>query len=358
MNTKTIEQAISALNPDIAVLIRGPHGIGKSHLARRLAQSLNLPFIDVRASTMQEGDVVGYPDLEKIKETGVSSFALPSWFMRASREPVVLMLDELNRATPSVMNSFFQVILDRCLGNGPDGLPIYLHKDTRIVSAVNTGSDYAISDMDPALLDRFWVADLTVDSTDWIDWAKQNGINEVIIDFLNNHPEHLREDGEVEPGKVTPSQRSWQRLSDNLQHIELKTESKVNQLVYIIASGFIGVETASAFSSFVEKYNFVLQAEDILNRFESVKKRIPVDNTEQLTILTEKITEHCAKEIWTDKQLKNFKKFFDKLNPELQMFCFVKILGCKIIQNILKVRDLVSTRILEISNETDLKAKS
>ena len=48
---------------------------------------------------MQEGDVGGYPDLEGMKENGIMTFCMPSWFVRACREPVVLMLDELNRSS-------------------------------------------------------------------------------------------------------------------------------------------------------------------------------------------------------------------------------------------------------------------
>ena len=70
MDIKTIKQIIPSLPPHIAVLMRGPTGVGKSFVAADIAAELGLPFIDVRGSTMQEGDVIGYPDLEAMKTSG------------------------------------------------------------------------------------------------------------------------------------------------------------------------------------------------------------------------------------------------------------------------------------------------
>ena len=123
MDIKTFNIVASALPPEIAVLMRGPTGIGKSFLAKDLADGKDLPFVDVRLSTMSEGDVGGYPDIEGMKETGVMTFCMPSWFVRSCREPVILMLDEMNRALPGVQQSAFQLILDRELGNDKDGQP-------------------------------------------------------------------------------------------------------------------------------------------------------------------------------------------------------------------------------------------
>jgi len=120
-------------------------------------------LIDVRASTMQEGDVVGYPDLEKIKTHGVASFALPSWFVRACMEPCTLFLDELNRGLVGVLNGMFQIVLDRELGSGPDGKPLKLHPGTQVVAAVNWGGSYTVNEMDDALLSRILDARLQAD---------------------------------------------------------------------------------------------------------------------------------------------------------------------------------------------------
>ena len=154
MDIKTFLSIASSLPPEMSILLRGPTGIGKSFLAKDVAEQVALPLIDVRGSTMQEGDVGGYPDMEGMKENGIMTFCMPSWFVRACREPVVLMLDELNRSLPGVMQSFFQLVLDRELGNDANGVPYRLHPETRVIAAINSGTEYTVEEMDPALLQR------------------------------------------------------------------------------------------------------------------------------------------------------------------------------------------------------------
>ncbi|HIF38310.1 MAG TPA: AAA family ATPase, partial [Gemmatimonadetes bacterium] len=152
MDIKTFSLVAPNLPAKMAILMRGPTGVGKSHLGKAVADQHSLPFIDVRGSTMSEGDVGGYPDIEGMKESGIMTFCMPSWFVRACNEPVVLMLDELNRSLPGVQQSFFQLVLDRELGNDKNGNPYQLHPDTRVIAAVNHGSEYDVNEMDPALL--------------------------------------------------------------------------------------------------------------------------------------------------------------------------------------------------------------
>ena len=73
MDIKTFESIAHKLPPEIAILMRGPTGVGKSHLAAAVAEKLQLELIDVRGSTMSEGDTGGYPDIEGMKKNGKCS---------------------------------------------------------------------------------------------------------------------------------------------------------------------------------------------------------------------------------------------------------------------------------------------
>ena len=103
MDIKTLKAIVPNLPPEIAVLMRGPTGVGKSHVARAFADILELPFIDVRGSTMDEAKVGGLPDMKAVDEKKVATFVVPSWFKTACDRPCVIMLDELNRSMPTVM---------------------------------------------------------------------------------------------------------------------------------------------------------------------------------------------------------------------------------------------------------------
>ena len=352
MDIKTFNTVASALPAEMAVLMRGPTGVGKSHLAKALANEAGLPFIDVRLSTMSEGDVGGYPDIEGMKETGVMTFCMPSWFVRACREPVVLMLDEMNRALPGVQQSAFQLILDRELGNDKDGNPYRLHPGTRIIAAVNWGAEYDVNDMDPALLRRFWVCDLEPTSDDWLTWAVDNDVDPVVVDFIRQNPEHLRVDPTaVEPGTVCPNPASWHRLDTSFKHANMAPATVCGKNrpagFYAMAMGFVGTEAGIALTDFVENYEMVVSAEDVIDGYKENKARIAEQSNSQLAGLTDKIKVHCLENKWSVKQADNVGKFAKSLPGELMVTLWNAISSTQVMPNIQKLHKLIGPQIVE-----------
>lgn len=360
MDAKTLVEILNILPPSQAVLIRGDFGLGKSELVHQLAVRKAKTLIDVRASTMQEGDTVGYPDLERIKETGVSSFALPSWYVAACEEPCILFLDELNRGLIGVMNSLFQVVLDRELGNGPDGRPRCLHPETQVIAAINVGSDYTVNEMDPALLSRFATYDFKPTVHDWLEWA-EGRVDSLIIDFIRNHPEHLRPTRAVEPGRVCPNQRAWVRLNDALSHAGIRLSElggNCPPILYPLASGFIGVEASAALKAFVDSYESVIHAEDILNKWDkALSARIESANNEARLTLIEKIKNHCAANEWTVSQIGNVQKFFKLLTGEQKFALHTAVMSTGNVKNVAPYHALVKNEIMPIITAAAAMAK-
>ena len=351
MDIATFKIVAPNLPSHIAILMRGPTGVGKSHLARQVAEVHGLPFIDVRGSTMSEGDVGGYPDLEGMKENGVMTFCMPSWFMRACNEPCVLMLDELNRSLPGVQQSFFQLVLDRELGNDKNGVPYRLHPETRVIAAVNHGSEYDVNEMDPALLRRFWVTDIIPTSGDWIDWAKDNDIDPVLIDFIRQNPAHLRVDpSTVEPGTVCPNPASWHRVNECLSHMNMLPADMAGKPnpegMYALSLGLVGTEAAIAFCAFVKDYEIQISAEDVLDgklKKAEIKK---VENS-MLNNVIEKIGDHAKDNAWTQKQCKNVDTFARAISGEMMVILWNKISASGNIQNIQKMHKLLGQEVVK-----------
>ena len=362
MDIKTIKQIIPTLPPHIAILMRGPTGVGKSFVAADVAEELGLPFIDVRGSTMQEGDVIGYPDLEAMKTSGVSTMVLPAWFMRACKEPCVLMLDELNRAMPGVMQGFFQVVLDRHLGNDVNGMPVKLHPETRILAAVNAGNEYDVNDMDPALLRRFWVCDVEPTVQDWIQWADEKGLDKVLVDFVRQNPVHWRVDpSSVEPGTVVPTPASWHRLAESLSHATLEPKGlaggDLGPVFYSICTGFIGVEAAIAFQDFVKNYETVISAEDILSG--KVKAADLEDaNAGAVNTLIDKLAAHCKGNEWTATEAKKVATVGKALGGEMMVHLWNKLSATANLKNIQKIHKLMGTEVVKVVRASRGLAKS
>lgn len=351
MDIKTLTAVVGRLPASMSILLRGPTGIGKSHVGQQLAAKLNLPFIDVRLSTMSEGDVGGYPDIEAMKISRVMTMCMPSWFMRACTEPCVVMLDELNRALPGVQQSAFQLILDRELGNDEKGVPHRLHPESRIIAAVNVGSEYDVNDMDPALLRRFWVADVEPTIEDWIDWARNEGLDPLTIDFVRQNPAHFRlEMSKVEAGTVVPTPASWHRLDVSLRHAGLVPSEIAGTRpdgLYTIALGFVGTEAAIAYTTFVEKYESVLKAEDVMDNFPKIKNRLKDIEASQLTSLIDKLGVHCTGNEWTAAQGENFGKFSDTLGGEMVVHLWTVISSTGNLKNIQLIYKKVGKRVVE-----------
>tara|TARA_B100001123_G_scaffold400642_1_gene486615 strand:+ start:183 stop:1265 length:1083 start_codon:yes stop_codon:yes gene_type:complete len=352
MDIKTFTNVASKLPPHIAVLMRGPTGVGKSHLARQCADELELPFIDVRLSTMSEGDFGGYPDIEGMKETQIMTFCMPSWFVRACQEPCVVMLDEANRALPGVLQGAFQLVLDRELGNDKDGNPYRLHPETRIFCAINHGAEYDVNDMDPALLRRFWVTDLEPSTEDWLTWATDAGLDSVLIDFIRQNPVHLRVDpSEVEPGTVCPNPASWHRVNDSLVHMGMAPTAFAGKErpegFYAVCLGMLGVEASIAFSEFVEKYELVLSAEDVLDDWKESKDKVKNLGAEGQGALIVKLGNHFADNEWTTKQAKNAAAFAGTLGDELLVHFWNQCVATQKVPNIQKLHKLLGQRVVE-----------
>ena len=354
MDIRTFKTLAANLPPEIAILMRGPTGVGKSFMGKALASEIGLPFLDVRGSTMDESQVSGIPDFETSKTSGVATFCLPSWYVRACREPVVLMLDELNRSMPQVMQSFFQIVLDRELGNNVDGDPLRLHPQTRVIAAVNHGAEYDVAEMDPALLRRFWVVDLDPSNQDWIDWAMVNGIDSLTIDFVRQHPEHLRvSPASVEPGTVIPTPASWHRLDTCLQHMKLSPSEVAGSRpegLYALSTGFVGTEAAIAFSEFIAKYERVISAEDVITGKVTKDRAEDLQASEALAVI-EKLVAHCTENEWKKKEAKNIATFVKRRGGEQMVYFWNAISKSQKLHNIQAIHKEIGQEVVKIVRE-------
>lgn len=316
MSIKTFLSVSEVLPIETSVLLRGPHGIGKSQVVRQVANYFNLPVIDRRLSQMTEGDMIGLPSTDG----EVTRFNPPDWFKNACTKPFCLFLDELNRATPEVMQAAFQIVLDRELNGWK------LHPETRVYSAINHSAAYTVNEMDPALLDRFWAIDLTPTIEDWLSWARNGAVHEHVTDFIAGNEKWLDSPKDIEPGKVCPSRRSWERLSTALKSADI-IEDPNHALFYPMALGYVGTEATIAFHSFVKTIDNQVTGEEILGDYGKVKKKVAKLGQERQNVLIEKVSDHITKNLKAidEKQGANLKAFMTDLPGELRIACWSKM---------------------------------
>ena len=301
------------------ILLRGRHGVGKSQVVYQYAAAAGLPVVERRASQMTEGDLLGMPAPELIEVNGVgaSQFRPFSWLIQACTEPVVLFLDEVDRATMEVRQGIFELTDSRKIAGWT------LHPETLIFAAVNGGehgAQYQVGEMDPAELDRRTVFDVEPTIEDWLAWAKDN-VDGLVWDFINTNRNHLEHAGEFEPNKVYPSRRSWDRLNECLVAASLLQAETVKAdagTIFNLATAFVGFEAAVALQDFIKTYEAQVTVENILDDGQ-------IDRTSDWGIndhsaLVEKME---AKEVFktalTTDQIQNLADYFVSLPSEVAM---------------------------------------
>jgi hypothetical protein len=317
MSIKTFLNVASHLPVETSVLLRGPHGIGKSQVVRQVAAHFSLPVTDRRLSQMTEGDMVGLPSTDG----EVTRFNPPDWYKAACTKPTCLFLDEINRATPEVMQAAFQIVLDRELNGWK------LHPQTRVYAAVNHSAAYTVNEMDPALLDRFWTVDLTPTVEDWVTWARADGrVHDTVVDFIAGNDKWLDCPRDAEPGKVSPSRRSWERLSQALTSAGVADDPKA-ELFYPLCLGYVGTEATIAYHSFAKTIENQVTGEEILRDYDKVKRKVVKLGQEKQNILIEKVSDYVTKVLRTldDVQGQNLGKFMKDLPGELRVSAWSKL---------------------------------
>ncbi|MCR4735882.1 MAG: AAA family ATPase [Treponema sp.] len=244
------------------IMLVGKHGIGKSRILEEYFAKKGEKVITLFLGQMSDpGDLIGLPHLDE--ETGKTDFMLPYWFPTDGK-PVVLFLDELNRARPELLQTVMDLTLNRKLAG--KSLP----QGSRIISAVNGGNEYQLTDLDPALVSRFNIYDFAPSVKDWLDWAKSQNLDSRVISFIEENPEYL--DGSVDFSndnlERNPDRRSWERVSSI---IKIKKENLFQELPLcekhkFLLSGIVGDQAAAAFFHFIEE-NKLPSAKSILCEF-------------------------------------------------------------------------------------------
>lgn len=291
------------------VLLRGRHGIGKSTVVYQYATQQNMEVVERRASQMTEGDLVGLPTIEN----NSTKFNPPDWFKAACDRPVVLFLDEVDRATLEVRQGIFELTDSRKL-NGHK-----LHDDTLIFAAVNGGehgAQYQVGEMDPAELDRWTVFDIEPSVEDWLAWANDSGISQEVFNFINQNRAHLEHTDDFEPNKVYPSRRSWERLDQCLAQAGLLEDA--SPALFNLTSAFVGFEAAVAFNDFIQNYDRQVSTEDILIKGD-FSKLADFGINDHTAIIDKFEAEETFKDELEQDQIDNLARYFIMLPSEVAM---------------------------------------
>jgi hypothetical protein len=225
------------------IFIWGPPGIGKSELVQNITDGLgNSTLIDLRLALMEPTDLRGFPF--RNPETNTMEWAppadLPSQEFADQYDHVVLFLDELNSAPPSVQSAAYQLILNRRIGQ------YQLPKNVIMIAAGNRETDRGVTYRMPApLANRFRHVNMAVDFGDWQQWAINNDVHPDVLGYLSYAKQDLFDFDPKTSSQAFATPRSWTFVSEMLTDTEFDSADISEQKAEI--AGAVGEGMAGKF---------------------------------------------------------------------------------------------------------------
>ena len=200
---KTIVRCIKVKQP---AFLWGPPGIGKSELVTQITNEMGGHMIDLRMGQLDPMDLRGIPVPNK--ETGQMEFypldALPTEELASKYPIVILFMDELTSAPPSVLAAAYQLILDRKLGN------YTLPDNVVVLAAGNRESDKGVTFRMPTpLANRFAHFEMKIDFDSWVDWAVTHNVNKDVVGYLTFAKSDLYDFDAKSSSRAFATPRSW-----------------------------------------------------------------------------------------------------------------------------------------------------
>lgn len=279
INTNELLKILAETPASQNLMLVGRHGIGKSEILTRYFQQLGIKVNTLFLGQMSDpGDLIGLPRLDET--TGKTVFMPPYWFPTDGK-PIVLFLDELNRARPEVLQTIMDLALNRKLAGRA------LPDDSRLIAAVNEGEEYQLTDLDPALVSRFNIYSFRPTTQEWLLWASENKLDHRVIDFIRSNPKFLDgdrpADGEDRGLEKSPDRRAWKKVSDCIQN-----QPELQEIYKKMIAGIVGPIATQAFFTFLAQ-NRLLTAEEVLLEYPKVKSTLRKYKLHEIALVNESI---------------------------------------------------------------------
>ncbi len=290
IDTKKLLHILDVTPATHNIMLVGHHGIGKSEILTDYYEDKGMRVVPLFLGQMSDpGDLIGLPT-----KTGERTDFLPPYWFPTDGRPIVLFLDELNRARPEILQTVMDLALNRRLAG--HSLP----KGSRIISAVNEGDEYQLTHLDPSLVSRFNVYQFCPTVQEWILWAKLKHLDTRVIDFIQSEPSLLDSTPERKEGEDTglekyPDRRAWRRVSDILQEEasdgSLRQRRNLSDDDLDLIAGIVGAQAASRFYAFTQGRQMLTGAQ-VLNDCEACVALLRGYRLHQLAIINESIFQH------------------------------------------------------------------
>lgn len=256
-STQARNALLAAFKAKRPVFLWGPPGIGKSEVVEEITNELGGHMIDLRMAQMEPTDIRGIPFFNK--DNGKMDWAppidLPDEELASQYPVVVLFLDEMNSAAPSVQAAGYQLILNRRVGK------YKLPDNVVIVAAGNREADKGVTYRMPMpLANRFIHVEMRPDFASWENWAVTNGVHRDVVGYLSFAKQDMYDFDSKSSSKAFATPRSWVFVSDLLKDNTVDSET-----LFTLVAGAVGEGLAAKFKAHRKYVDRMPQPADILS---------------------------------------------------------------------------------------------
>ena len=159
-----------------------------------------------------------------------------------------------------------------------------LPEGSHVISAVNDGDEYQLTDLDPALVSRFNIYEFKPTVEEWLNWAVSQKLDERVINFIQDNPTWLDGDTKEYRGlEKSADRRAWKHVSD----VMLKVDD-IKDIHKRIIAGIVGAGAAAAFIQSAQQRH-AITGKDLLLKYDKTMKTVEKYQLHEYAILNESV---------------------------------------------------------------------
>lgn len=244
--------AIRATAGEITTLVQGDMGWGKTSILKMLAEQLP-DYIPIYFDcTVKDLGDLAIPMIKRTEDGVDYVHMAPNEELGAHLvgKKLIIMIDELGKANPSVQNGLLRLMQERQAGSHK------LHPETIVFATTNKGSEGVGDILKPHARNRITILPLRKSTNmEWIEWAINNGIDYALLGWCKDNPHAFASFEDVNDPKDNPyifhpkaagrtsfiTGRSLEKLS----HILKKRKLMGEDLTMAMAVGTVGGPAAA-----------------------------------------------------------------------------------------------------------------